>query len=248
MNNSKQPSNTSSATSSSTTLSREDLPHEQERRGILVIISSPSGAGKTTLARRLLSEFNEQLEFSVSFTTRPMRVGEVDGRDYYFVSPEQFALMIERGEFAEHAKVHGNFYGTSRATVEKALANGVDVVFDVDWQGGESLSAQWPNDALMIFIVPPSLPTLESRLRRRATDSPEVIERRLRVALSELAHHTTYQHVVVNDDLDVAYGQLRAIYENRREQCKDCEAGTSVSQLVTDDARLHAERLVALTE
>ncbi|HEU4611689.1 MAG TPA: guanylate kinase, partial [Kofleriaceae bacterium] len=119
-------------------------------RGVLVIVSSPSGAGKTTLTRRLLEEFKGQLEFSVSYTTRPMRPGEVDGRDYHFVSTDKFEEMVERGEFAEHAYVHGNRYGTAEAPIESALAAGHDIIFDVDFQGGASLSSRWPKDSLKI--------------------------------------------------------------------------------------------------
>lgn len=184
-------------------------------RGVLVIVSSPSGAGKTTLTRRLLAE-HPGLEFSVSHTTRPMRPGEVDGRDYHFVSPERFEGMVQRGEFAEHAFVHGNRYGTEMAPVEAALARGRDMIFDVDWQGGAALSERWPQDSLKIFILPPDLETLSNRLRQRATDAPAIIERRLQKAKEELEHYDEYQHLIVNDDLERAYAVLRAVYLTRR--------------------------------
>jgi guanylate kinase len=185
-------------------------------RGVLVIVSSPSGAGKTTLTRRLLEEFKGQLEFSVSYTTRPMRPGEVDGRDYWFVDTDTFQRMVEAGEFAEHAYVHGNRYGTAQPPVEKALAAGRDVIFDVDWQGGAALSARWPRDSLKIFILPPSQEALALRLRQRATDAADVIERRLRKAKEELEHYNEYEHLIVNDDLERAYSVLRATYLTRR--------------------------------
>lgn len=185
-------------------------------RGVLVIVSSPSGAGKTTLTRRLLEEHAPRLVFSVSHTTRAMRPGEVDGRDYHFVSTEAFEEMVRAGAFAEHAYVHGNRYGTAMAPVEVALASGRDMIFDVDWQGGAALSQTWPNDALKIFILPPDLATLEQRLRQRATDAPEIIERRLQKAIEELGHFREYQHLIVNDDLERAYHVLRAIYLTRR--------------------------------
>jgi guanylate kinase len=189
---------------------------------VLVIVSSPSGAGKTTLTRRLLGELGHKpgqpggLEFSVSYTTRPMRTGEADGRDYHFVTPEVFAQMVERGEFAEHAFVHQNRYGTAIAPIEAALSAGKDMIFDVDWQGGAALSQRWPNDALKIFILPPDLTTLENRLRTRATDAPEVVARRLGKAREELEHFSEYQHLIVNDNLERAYEVLRAIYLTRR--------------------------------
>ncbi|MBA3818861.1 MAG: guanylate kinase [Deltaproteobacteria bacterium] len=184
-------------------------------RGVLVIVSSPSGAGKTTLTRRLLTEL-PQLQFSVSYTTRPPRPGEVEGRDYHFVSPPEFEAMVESGEFAEHAYVHSNRYGTAQAPVEAALANGRDVIFDVDWQGGAALSHRWPRDSLKVFILPPDLHVLASRLRQRATDDPKIIDRRLAKAIEELEHFSEYQHLIVNDDLERAYAVLRAIYLTRR--------------------------------
>lgn len=181
-----------------------------------MIVSSPSGAGKTTLTRRLIHEFGPGLEFSVSYTTRPMRPGEVNGRDYWFVTPEVFQNMVEAGEFAEHAYVFNNRYGTAQAPIDHALGAGRDVIFDVDWQGGQALSNRWPQDSLKIFILPPDMQTLENRLRSRATDSPEVIERRIRKAKDELGHYPEYQHLIVNDDLERAYQALRAIYLTRR--------------------------------
>jgi guanylate kinase len=218
-------------------------------RGVLVIVSSPSGAGKTTLTRRLLTEF-PQLEFSVSYTTRPMRPGEVDGRDYWFVTPERFQDMVEQREFAEHAFVFDNRYGTAQAPIEAALAGGRDVIFDVDWQGGARLSELWPQDSLKIFILPPSLAKLEERLRQRATDAPEVIERRLRKAIDELAHYDEYQYLITNDDLERAYQVLRAIYLTRRYGVVD---RTDVSYPLADLAKVvdanrgaeaHAKRLL----
>lgn len=224
-------------------------------RGVLVIVSSPSGAGKTTLTRRLLNEFGPQLEFSVSHTTRPMRPGEADGIDYHFVSTDAFEDMVRRGEFAEHAFVHKNRYGTAEAPVEAALAAGRDMIFDVDWQGGAALSERWPGDSLKIFILPPDLRTLESRLRQRATDDPKIIDRRLAKAIEELEHYPEYQHLIVNDDLERAYSVLRAIYLTRRFGVADRpELPYSLSDLarVVEANRAtapeaHARRLVGRT-
>ncbi len=179
-------------------------------------MSSPSGAGKTTLTRRLIEEFSPQLEFSVSYTTRPMRATEKNGIDYWFVTPDVFEDMAQANQFAEHAFVFNNRYGTAQAPIDHALAAGHDVIFDVDWQGGQALSARWPQDSLKIFVLPPDLEVLERRLRGRATDTPDVIERRIRKAKDELGHFNEYQHLIVNDDLDRAYNAMRAIYLTRR--------------------------------
>ena len=224
-------------------------------RGVLVIVSSPSGAGKTTLTRRLLAEFGPRLEFSVSYTTRPMRAGEVNGRDYWFISIDEFEQMVQRGEFAEHAYVHLNRYGTAQAPIEAALSAGRDIIFDVDWQGGAALSARWPNDSLKIFILPPDLAALEARLRQRATDDPEVIERRLRKAKEELEHYDEYQHLIVNDRLDHAYEILRAIYLTRRfgvvPRADVAYPLGELAAIVADNqksgAEMHAQKLVHKT-
>jgi guanylate kinase len=179
-------------------------------RGLLLVISSPSGAGKTTLARRLAAEFD--IRFSVSYTTRSPRTGEVEGKDYFFVSGERFDQMVANQEFAEWAVVHGNRYGTSIATVQQSIAGGVDCLFDVDYQGGRQIRRLWPADSVLCFILPPSMEELESRLRRRATDAPDVIERRLAMACKELEHYDEYDYLVVNDDLSRAYDQLRSIF------------------------------------
>jgi len=224
-------------------------------RGTLFIVSSPSGAGKTTLTRRLLEEFSgppRQLAFSVSYTTRPQRPGEIDGRDYHFVTSEQFEHMVLRGEFAEHAVVFGNRYGTAQAPVEAALTHGTDVIFDVDWQGGAALAARWPEDSLKVFILPPDLEILASRLHNRATDAADVIDRRLRKAIEELNHFDEYQHLIVNDDLDRAYAVLRAIYLTRRHGVVDLpevayplrELASLVEANRASGAEAHARRLV----
>jgi guanylate kinase len=218
-------------------------------RGVLVIVSSPSGAGKTTLTKRLLAEFKGQLEFSVSYTTRPMRTGEVDGRDYHFVTLDTFEEMVRNHEFAEHAFVHGNRYGTAQKPVEAALASGHDIIFDVDWYGGAALAAIWPHDSLKIFILPPDIETLNSRLRQRATDAPEVIERRIRNAHEELEHYAEYQHLIVNDDVDRAYNLLRAIYLTRRYSGDDAHSPLPLGPLraLVDsnrDAEAHAKKLI----
>ena len=186
-------------------------PH---RRGTLVVISSPSGAGKTTLAHMLADA--QKLVFSVSYTTRTPRHGERDGVDYKFVSDDEFQRMVENKEFAEWATVHGNRYGTAIHTVNRALEDGTDYLFDIDWQGGKQIRNQWPEESVLIFILPPSIAELERRLRRRATESAEAIARRLDGAKRELQHYGEYDYLVVNDNLDRAFQQLNAIVEATR--------------------------------
>ena len=179
-------------------------------RGVLLVISSPSGAGKTTLAHMLAQQ--EKLEFSVSYTTRAPRPGEREGVDYKFVTEDEFSRMIERGEFAEWANVHGSRYGTAVHTVSRALEDGKDYLFDIDYQGGAQIRRQWPDESVLVFILPPSMAELERRLRRRATDSPEAIDRRLAMATRELEHFGEYDYLVVNDNLETALKELSSIY------------------------------------
>lgn len=179
-------------------------------RGILLVISSPSGAGKTTLAHLLAEQ--ERLEFSVSYTTRAPRAGERDGVDYKFVTEDEFSRMVDRHEFAEWAVVHGARYGTAIHTVNRALDDGKDYLFDIDWQGGAQIRRQWPDESLLVFILPPSMAELERRLRRRATDAPEAIDRRLVTATRELEHFADYDYLVVNDNLETALKELSSIY------------------------------------
>jgi guanylate kinase len=188
-----------------------------ERRGLMFVLSSPSGAGKTTLSRMLIAE-TPDLKMSVSATTRPMRPGEVDGRDYYFVDQNRFELMVANGELLEWATVFGNRYGTPRGPVEEALAAGKDVLFDIDWQGTQQLRSRSPNDVVSVFILPPSATALEQRLHTRAQDSDEVIRGRMKKAGDEMSHFDAYDYIVVNDNIGVAFESVRSIL--RAEQLK----------------------------
>ena len=183
-----------------------------QRGGLLFVVSSPSGAGKTTLCRRLLAEHNE-LQFSVSYTTRPPRPGERDGMDYHFVSDDTFTQMAEQGAFAEWNWVHGRRYGTGLETVRKALASGLKILLDIDYQGATRILDAFAEAARLVFILPPSLAILEARLRGRQTESEEVIATRLRKAHDELGHYRMYHYLVLNRDLDEGYRELRSIYE-----------------------------------
>jgi guanylate kinase len=188
---------------------------EPTPRGLMLVLSSPSGAGKTTLARRLLED-EPGVKMSVSYTTRKQRKGEVEGRDYHFVDRETFAGMRDAGEFLEWAVVFDNFYGTRRKPVEQALASGRDVLFDVDWQGAKSLRDEAPNDVVTVFILPPSGKALARRLNERAQDSPEVVEARMRGASNEIQHWHDYDYVVINHELDQALAAIRAILAAER--------------------------------
>ena len=185
------------------------------RRGVLLIVASPSGAGKTSLCRRLMADHGG-LELSVSMTTRGIRPGEVADRDYHFVSTEEFQKGIDEDAFLEWADVHGNRYGSPRAPVDKALAEGRDVLFDIDWQGARDIAVKCPEDAVRVFILPPSLEELKRRLVTRSQDADDVIERRIANAKGEIEHCTEFDYVFVNDDFDRSYAELAHIYHAER--------------------------------
>ena len=185
------------------------------RRGLLLALSSPSGAGKTTLAKRLLAS-DEDIVMSVSATTRPMRPGEVDGKDYFFLTPDAFEEQIAEGAFLEYARVFGNIYGTPRAPGDEAIEAGRDVLFDVDWQGVQQLRQAARDDLASVFILPPSIEALEQRLRSRGQDSDEVIASRMAQARDEISHWAEYDYVIVNDDLDASEHKINAILASER--------------------------------
>lgn len=185
------------------------------RRGLMLVLSSPSGAGKTTIARRLLAEDNG-LQMSVSVTTRPRRPAETDGVDYRFVDAARFRRMVEAGELLEHATVFGNSYGTPAAPVDAALASGRDVLFDVDWQGAQQMRQRRGSDIVSVFILPPSTGELEQRLRSRGQDSDEVVRGRMEKAASEISHYAEYDYVVVNDDIERCLAEVRAVLAAER--------------------------------
>ena len=180
------------------------------RRGFLLVLSSPSGAGKTTIARRLIAA-EPGLTLSVSVTTRPPRQGEIDGRDYSFIDRERFDEMMARDEFLEHAIVFGNSYGTPRGPIEEALAGGRDIVGDVDWQGAQQLVKRIPDDLVSVFVLPPSRDALAVRLRSRAQDSPTVVAARMAKSAEEMSHWSEYDYVIINNDIVESVAQARAI-------------------------------------
>jgi guanylate kinase len=186
-----------------------------ERRGLLLVLSSPSGAGKTTLARRLI-EADSDISMSVSVTTRKPRSGEEDGRDYTFVDEAAFKRMADGGALLEWARVFDNYYGTPRAPVEAAIAQGKDILFDIDWQGAQQLSEKMKHDVVRVFILPPSAASLEQRLRARAQDPEDIVRRRMDKASDEISHWPEYDYVVVNTDLPTSMEGLTAILTAER--------------------------------
>lgn len=191
------------------------MDYPLQRRGLMFVLSSPSGAGKTTITRALLSS-NQDLEISISATTRPRRPGEIDGQDYYFVGISEFNQMIDNGEMLEHAKVFDNYYGTPRLPVEEALARGHDVIFDIDWQGTQQLREIARDDLVTVFILPPNAKELERRLRSRAQDAEETIRHRMSKASDEMTHYSEYDYVLINNNVDIAIRQAQLILDAER--------------------------------
>jgi guanylate kinase len=196
----------------------------------MLILSSPSGAGKTTLTRMLLQTKELDLTLSISVTTRPRRSSEVDGIHYIFISKKQFETLRDGGELLEWAEVHGNFYGTPRESAEQILAQGRDVLFDIDYQGTRQIKEHCAADAVTIFILPPSMKELRARLERRAEDRTDIIEKRLEAARNEISRWTDYDYVLINDDLQRTFGDLRAIIV--AERCRSARAREGLAAFV----------------
>lgn len=212
------------------------MQSRMERSGILIILSSPSGAGKSTLARRLM-EWDPNLRFSVSATTRVARPGEIDGQHYDFCTIAQFREMVATGQMLEHAEVFGNFYGTPRGPVEQAMRAGRDTLFDVDWQGGQQIRASALGaQVISVFVLPPSLRELEQRLQQRGQDTPEVIQTRMAKSVSEISHWAEYDYVLVNDDLDNTFAALCAIITaERMRRDRQTGLGAFVRELMKEE-------------
>ncbi|WP_425087137.1 guanylate kinase [Stappia sp.] len=207
---------------------------EAQRRGLMLVLSSPSGAGKSTIARQLLEQ-ESNLKLSISVTTRPRRSSEIDGVHYHFITRERFEQMRDRNELLEWAEVHGNYYGTPSDPVEEALSQGQDVLFDIDIQGTFQLYEAVRPDVVSVFILPPSIAEMKSRLHRRAEDTPEVIQRRLKTAVGEMKHWSKYDYVIVNEDLQRAYDGARSILRAERLRRERCPAiGTFIEGMVED--------------
>jgi len=207
---------------------------ETARRGIMLVVSSPSGAGKTTLTRNLLAQ-EKNISLSISVTTRARRPSEIDHVHYHFIGMAEFEALRAEGGLLEWAEVHGNCYGTPRAPVEAALADGHDMLFDIDWQGTRQLYQSMRRDIVSVFVLPPSAAELKTRLERRAEDSPAIIARRLRNAIEEIAHWDEYDHVLVNDDLDRSFATLRRILaDGRRRSARRSDMSAFVTRLLLE--------------
>ena len=213
---------------------------ETARRGIMLVVSSPSGAGKTTLTRNLLAQ-EKNISLSVSVTTRARRPSEIEHVHYHFISMTEFEALRDAGGLLEWAEVHGNCYGTPRGPVEAALAAGHDMLFDIDWQGTRQLYQAMRSDIVSVFVLPPSAAELKTRLERRAEDSAEIIARRLRNAIEEIAHWNEYDHVLINDDLDRSFAALREILaDGRRKSAERADMNDFVARLLADLRRIAA--------
>jgi guanylate kinase len=208
-----------------------------KRRGLMLVLSSPSGAGKTTISRRLLAD-QDNLQLSISCTTRQQRPSEEEGIDYHFVDEATFKRMVEGGEFLEHAKVFGNYYGTPRAPVERALARGEDVLFDIDWQGTQQVKETAGDDLVSVFILPPTKDALEHRLRTRAQDPEDVVRQRMAKASDEMSHYTEYDYIVVNEQVEKSVSRVTSILQAERlRRSRQTGLHAFVSQLVEDTAQ-----------
>ncbi len=211
-------------------------PVTPPRRGLMLVLSSPSGAGKSTIARHLMDS-DKDIVLSVSVTTRGRRPSEIEGVHYHFIDQKTFGLMRDRGELLEWAEVHGNCYGTPRDPVEAALSSGKDVLFDIDWQGADQVARAMPEDLVRIFVLPPTMRELAARLERRAEDTPEVIAKRLANARAEIEHWRDYDYVIINKDLQTSLEKARAIlYAERMRRARDTYLETFVAGLLTEGA------------
>jgi guanylate kinase len=206
---------TANTTASSVSGAAAPLKVEIPRRGLMLVLSSPSGAGKSTISRALLAD-EDRLEMSVSVTTRPPRPGEKDGVHYHFISVEEYKALADNDGLLEHARVFDNFYGTPRDPVEKALRSGRDILFDIDWQGTQQVAEKAQNDLVSIFILPPNVAELERRLKTRAQDSDDVVAKRMAKALDEISHYSEYDYIIVNDDLERSITEVKAILRAER--------------------------------
>lgn len=212
-------------------MTQKPYPPIAKRRGLMFVLSSPSGAGKTTLTRRLLAE-EEGVRMSVSVTTRPMRPGEVDGRDYHFIDDAEYARLVAAGELLEYATVFDYKYGTPKQQVMETLESGHDVLFDIDWQGTHQLAESNRTDLVSVFILPPTLGELERRLRSRAQDSEEVVQKRMQKATDEISHWEEYDYVVVNEDVEKAMAHIqRILYAERFKRWRQLDIASFVDGL-----------------